>query len=335
MAPGEMVKELLRRWEELRQQGQLLSVEELCADCPELVPELKQQMEVLTSVEALRMPLQRQETRSYLPQPDAARNREREIGDQTGVDQVASGQNPSSPKQASTLIPASEAGIAANAADSVEGSPVGLPPVQVPTTAPYLAAREPKGRQTLEEPALARGARTAGFELPAVADYDLVGVLGHGGMGVVYKANQISLPRPVALKMIKAAAHAQPEEPLRFRSEAEAVARLQHPNIVQIYEVGEQNGLPYFSLEYVEGGSLASALNGTPEQPLPAAQLMELLARAIHVAHQRGIIHRDLKPANVLLTADRVPKITDFGLAKRLDVETGQTQSGAIMGTPP
>jgi serine/threonine-protein kinase len=153
-------------------------------------------------------------------------------------------------------------------------------------------------------------------------------------MGVVYRARQVALDRVVALKMILAGSHADERERARFRTEAEAVARLQHPNIVQIYEIGESEGRPFFSLEYVDGGSLAAKLDGTPLPGKSAAQLVETLARAVHAAHQRGIVHRDLKPANVLLTADGTPKITDFGLAKRLDVERGQTQTGSIVGTP-
>jgi serine/threonine protein kinase len=153
-------------------------------------------------------------------------------------------------------------------------------------------------------------------------------------MGVVYKALQIKLKRLVALKMILAGSYAGEQALARFRTEAEAVARLQHPNIVQIYEVGEQEGLHFFSLEFVEGGSLAHKLAGTPQPPSEAARLVEILARAVHYAHQRGILHRDLKPSNVLLAADGTPKITDFGLAKQLDQDAGQTQSGAIMGTP-
>jgi WD40 repeat protein/anti-sigma factor RsiW len=168
----------------------------------------------------------------------------------------------------------------------------------------------------------------------AVPGYEVLGELGRGGMGVVYRARQTSLDRIVALKMLLSAEHAGPQELARFRTEAEALARLQHPNLVQIYDVGHQDGLPYFSLEYCGGGSLAAKLDGTPLPPRPAAELAETLARAMHAAHQQGIVHRDLKPANVLLTADGTPKITDFGLAKRLDGEPGQTASGAVMGTP-
>jgi WD40 repeat protein/tetratricopeptide (TPR) repeat protein len=181
---------------------------------------------------------------------------------------------------------------------------------------------------------------TTGRASWSVPGYDILGELGRGGMGVVYKACQTRLDRVVALKMILAGPHADPLELARFRTEAEAVARLAHPNIVQIYEVGEQEGQPYFSLEFVDGGSLAGRLRGSPLPARAAARLTEVLARALHVAHQHNIIHRDLKPDNVLLAGGRdtpielcTPKLTDFGLAKKLD-DDGQTQSGALVGTP-
>jgi predicted Zn finger-like uncharacterized protein len=167
----------------------------------------------------------------------------------------------------------------------------------------------------------------------AVPGYEILGELGRGGMGVVYKARQAKLGRVVALKMILSGAHAGEADLARFRTEAEAIARLQHPNIVQVFEVGEHGGLPFFSLEFCDGGSLEKKLNGTPLPPKEAAALVETLARAMDAAHQRGVIHRDLKPANVLLAEDGAPKITDFGLAKKLD-EASQTASGAVMGTP-
>jgi WD40 repeat protein/tRNA A-37 threonylcarbamoyl transferase component Bud32 len=175
---------------------------------------------------------------------------------------------------------------------------------------------------------------------PRVPGYEIEAELGRGGMGVVYKARDRTLHRPVALKMILAGAHAGPEDLVRFLAEAEAVAQLQHPHVVQVYEVGRHEGLPYFSLEYVEGGTLADRLAAGPEQPGEAARLVEALARAVHAAHERGIIHRDLKPANVLLQADGggagpgTPKVTDFGLAKRLERGSGLTATGAILGTP-
>ena len=153
-------------------------------------------------------------------------------------------------------------------------------------------------------------------------------------MGVVYKARHLKLGRVVALKMILAGGHAGAADLARFKTEAEAVARLQHPNIVQIFEVGEHGGLPFLSLEFCGGGSLDKKLAGTPLPPKEAAALVETLARAVQAAHDKGVVHRDLKPANVLLTEDSTPKITDFGLAKKLDADAGQTRTGAVMGTP-
>jgi hypothetical protein len=178
----------------------------------------------------------------------------------------------------------------------------------------------------------------APFAMPtgevSVPGYDILGELGRGGMGVVYKARQASLKRLVALKMILGGVHASAQVFDRFRTEAEAIARLQRPNIVQIYEVGQHDGLPYLSLEYVDGGSLAQKVNGTPQPPRSAAQLIATLARAVQAAHERGVIHRDLKPANILLTAGGDPKVTDFGLAKQVEAGVGVTQSGAVVGTP-
>jgi WD40 repeat protein len=171
--------------------------------------------------------------------------------------------------------------------------------------------------------------------LPCVPGYQIIEELGRGGMGVVYWAWQVGLNRTVALKMILAGAHAGPEELARFRTEAEAAARLQHPHLIQIHDIGEHEERPYISLEYVDGGSLAAAIKGTPWPAGRAAQLMEILARAVEHAHRQGIVHRDLKPANVLLTKDGQPKITDFGLAKLLVGGGGTlTETGAIMGTP-
>jgi tetratricopeptide (TPR) repeat protein len=186
---------------------------------------------------------------------------------------------------------------------------------------------------------------TAEFSLPevplAIPGYQILGVLGRGGMGVVYKAMQTGLKRIVALKMILAGAHAGPEEEARFRLEVEAVAQLQHPNIVQVYEVGRYEKRPYCALEFIAGGNLDGRLKGEPQPALLAARLMEALAGAMHAAHERGIIHRDLKPANILLAGapdtpleQCTPKICDFGLAKQIDDDSHHTRSGAIMGTP-
>jgi hypothetical protein len=169
---------------------------------------------------------------------------------------------------------------------------------------------------------------------PVIPGYEIQAELGRGGMGVVYEARQVRANRTVALKMVLAGSHASPEELSRFRIEAEAIARLQHPNIVQIHEVAEHDCRPFFSLEFCPGGSLDKKLNGKPLPSVEAAKLLEALARAVQAAHEGHIIHRNLKPANVLLGADGAPKITDFGLAKMLDA-VGHTGSGAIMGTPP
>src|SRR5215471_17012300 len=175
---------------------------------------------------------------------------------------------------------------------------------------------------------------------PQVPGYEVEAVLGRGGMGVVYKARHLALKRTVALKML-AAGHPHLAERARFRAEAEAVARLQHANIVQIHEVGEAAGRPFFALEYVAGGSLAERLAGQPLSPRDAARLVAALAEAMHLAHSRNLVHRDLKPANVLLAGAAGtpvgqcrPKVTDFGLVRQLDADSGQTFDGAVMGTP-
>jgi tetratricopeptide (TPR) repeat protein len=167
----------------------------------------------------------------------------------------------------------------------------------------------------------------------AVPGYEVLAELGRGGMGVVYKARQTALNGLVALKLILHADHAGPAERQRFRAEAEAVARLQHPNIVQIYEAGEHQGKPFCALELVEGGSLDRKLRGAPVAHKQAAQIVETLARAVQAAHAAGVVHRDLKPANVLVGGGWALKVTDFGLARRLD-QAGQTASGAVLGTP-
>jgi WD40 repeat protein len=186
---------------------------------------------------------------------------------------------------------------------------------------------------TVPGPAAIKAARR--IELPTIPGYELLQELGRGGMGVVYKARHLALRRLVALKMILAGSYAGEAQLERFRVEAEAVARLQHPHIVQIHEIGEHDGLPYFSLEFCEGGSLRQRLHDRPLDPHEAARLLEKLARAADAAHRQEIVHRDLKPHNVLLTADGTPKIADFGLAKKLDAaETQQTTSGSVLGTP-
>jgi hypothetical protein len=197
----------------------------------------------------------------------------------------------------------------------------------------------------------------AGEIVPCIPGYEILRELGRGGMGVVYQARQTGLKRLVALKMLLAGRYAAPSDRARFQAEVEAVARLQHPNLVQVFEVGEHEGRAFFSMEYLDGGNLEDQIASRAQPPREAAQLVEVLARAIHAAHQRGIIHRDLKPANVLLQRDEgrgtrgeeesawasplaprpspvIPKISDFGLAKRLDVSAGPTLTQHILGTP-
>src|SRR5262245_37959575 len=169
-----------------------------------------------------------------------------------------------------------------------------------------------------------------------VPGYEVLAELGRGGMGVVYQARQASPARLVALKMLLSGAHAGPDRRARFRVEADAIARLQHPNIVQIHEVGFADGVPFFSMELLEGGALSDRLEKKPQPPDFAAGLVEALARAAHYAHQRGVVHRDLKPSNVLLSADGTPKLADFGLARLQQDEAAAplTASNAVLGTP-
>lgn len=178
------------------------------------------------------------------------------------------------------------------------------------------------------------GLTAAGEPPPRVGDYELLSRIAAGGMGVVYKARQASLNRLVALKMISAGLLASPTEVERFRLEAEAVARLDHPNIVPIHEVGEHDGRPYYSMKLVDGGPLTERLAHLTGDPGAAARLMETVARAVYHAHERGVLHRDLKPANILLDAAGQPHVTDFGLAKRLQEDCDLTQSGTVLGTP-
>src|SRR5262249_59847547 len=183
-------------------------------------------------------------------------------------------------------------------------------------------------------------------------DYELLEELGRGGMGVVYKGWQKSLGRTVAVKMILRGELASAEEMARFRTEAAAAARLNHANIVSVYQVGEVDGQAFFSMQYVTGPTLAALVAHGPLPPRDAARLLAQIARAVHAAHEQGILHRDLKPSNVLLQMadgrlqiDRneseicnlqsaIPKITDFGLAKRVEGGASLTGTGAVMGTP-
>jgi len=164
--------------------------------------------------------------------------------------------------------------------------------------------------------------------------YEILGELGRGAMGVVFKARQRGLDRLVALKVIRAWQYADKDIADRFRAEALAIARFQHPNLISVFEIGEYQGQGFLALEFAPGGSLQQRLAAAPLEPRRAAELVESLAHGLHYAHQRGIVHRDLKPANVVLTEDGVPKVTDFGLAKLLETDSGLTRTGDILGTP-
>jgi serine/threonine protein kinase len=170
--------------------------------------------------------------------------------------------------------------------------------------------------------------------LPAFPGYELLSKIGQGGMGVVYKARDLRLGRVVAIKTIAECHPASPAQLDRFRLEAESVARLKHPNVIPIYTIGEHLGRPFYALEYADGGSLAQRLADGPMGTAPAAGMIEALAGAVHAAHLAGIVHRDLKPSNVLLSAEGVPKIGDFGVAKLMDSDSVRTLSGETLGTP-
>jgi hypothetical protein len=269
--------ELVVRWEELRQAGQSLPAEELCQDCPELLPALRERLKALGAMNAV------------LAMGEAA-------------------------------------------------TTVGRPNESHKITS--TADRPPATHH-------------AGGDIPSgIPGYEILRELGRGGMGVVYLARQAGLRRLVALKMLLAGQHAAASDRARFKTEVEAIARLQHPNLVQVFEVGEHDGHAFFSMEYLDGGNLEDRIGSRPQPARQAAQLVEVLARAIHAAHERGVIHRDLKPANVLLvrcdpshgvplggvgtdeSEHFQPKISDFGLAKRLDGSSGPTLSEHVLGTP-
>ena len=173
-----------------------------------------------------------------------------------------------------------------------------------------------------------------GTRLGYFGDYELLEEIARGGMGVVYKARQLSLKRIVAVKMIRSGALADATEVARFRAEAQAAAQLQHPNIVAIHEIGEHEGRQYFSMDFVEGKNLAQIVGSRPVAPQQAAEWLKAMAGALQFAHQHGVLHRDLKPQNIMVDAVGVPRVTDFGLAKNIAGDSTLTQTGAVMGSP-
>jgi tetratricopeptide (TPR) repeat protein len=179
-----------------------------------------------------------------------------------------------------------------------------------------------------------RGGLAEGTRIGYFGDYELLGLLGRGGMGVVYRAIQLSLNRPVALKMIRGEVAATEEDRRRFRNEAEIAAGFDHPHIVSVYEVGEHDGQPYLAMRLVEGEGLDRRLAAYAGDPRGAARLVRRAAEAVHHAHQRGVLHRDLKPANILIDAEGAPHVADFGLARLVEGGGELTASGGVVGTP-
>jgi WD40 repeat protein/tRNA A-37 threonylcarbamoyl transferase component Bud32 len=211
-------------------------------------------------------------------------------------------------------------------------SPAAACPIDAPTLPPESATQ--RDAPTLDLVATRNAAPRPGAIVRYFGDYELLEEIARGGMGVVYKARQVKLNRVVAIKMILSGQLASKEDVQRFYTEAEAAAGLDHPGIVPIYEVGEHDGQHYFSMGFVDGQSLSSQLVDHPLAPREAADLVGKVAQALQYAHDKGVIHRDLKPANVLLDKDGQPKLTDFGLAKRLEGDSNLTGTGQILGTP-
>ncbi len=216
--------------------------------------------------------------------------------------------------------------VAANVASATNSSRGAAPPDGDRPTSGFTTPFLPGDTAPLD---------AAGGSEPAVfGDYQLLAELGRGGMGVVYKARQVSLGRIVALKMISPMAAPSASDLARFRTEAESAARLDHPSIVPIYEVGQQYDRPYFTMKFVEGTTLGRRLADGPMPPREAAMLLADVARAVHFAHEHGVLHRDLKPSNILIDLEGRPHVSDFGLAKRVEDDSGLTLSGAVLGTP-
>ncbi len=180
---------------------------------------------------------------------------------------------------------------------------------------------------------LVGGSPTTPQRVPVIPGYANLKLIGRGAVGAVYRATQVKLNRVVAIKVLLGQAFASPEDESRFRSEALTVAQIQHPNVIQIFDIGDDAEMPFLAVEYLEGGTLEQRMTGTPMPIGDALRMVYQIARGVGAAHAKGVIHRDLKPANILLTAEGTPKVADFGLAKQLGAES-QTMTGAVLGTP-
>ena len=235
---------------------------------------------------------------------------------------------PDSPPEDATLLPRNDGPSSAEAADEFAT----LPPVRATQDAAAGPPADPYA--TFVPGPTAQNQSPAGSRIRYFGDYELLSEIARGGMGVVYKARQVNLNRIVALKMILAGQLASEEDVKRFYTEAEAAANLDHPGIVPIFEIGQTDGQHFFSMGFIEGKSLADRVKDGPLPPKEAAEYTRKTAEAIAYAHEKGVIHRDLKPANVLLDMQGEPKVTEVGLARRMESDNGVTRTGAVMGTP-
>jgi formylglycine-generating enzyme required for sulfatase activity len=322
------VEFLLNCWLRLRLAGQSPAVGELCQDCPDLQADLEQRIARFLDSSQTRAVPTGGPTSAGAPLDDLQPTL---IGTLSPASLPDPGDPPGPVTSSRERLPLDRTGANSSPGNDFRTLMGEFPEVPLVTSTPEKTT--PAGLADLHE------ISPRDREAPPVPGYEILEELGRGGMGVVYKARQVGLNRIVALKMILAGSHAGDTEVARFRIEAEAIARLHHPNIIQVYEIGQWQPtpagppLPFFSLEFCPGGSLEQKLRGTPLPPEQAATLVQILARAMHTAHEAGVIHRDLKPANVLLAADGTPRITDFGLARKIGTQ-GLTNPGAVMGTP-
>ncbi|MEI8018537.1 MAG: serine/threonine-protein kinase, partial [Schlesneria sp.] len=264
MSENDRLLDLVVLWEERREAGKPATAEELCRDCPDLLPALRNRLKALGALDAM-------------------------LANETHAGTVTIAKN---------------------------------------------------GNSTSDNLVVRVGSQ------PVIPGYEIIRELGRGGMGVVYEARQERLNRLVAIKVLLGGQYATVTSQARFKAEVDSIGRMQHPNLIQVFDVGEYDGRVYYSMEYLAGGSLEDRIGNIPLPPRKAAELLKILANAIEAVHEQGVIHRDLKPANILLTTDAatnerwgvngfgIPKISDFGLAKRTDAPSGPTLTEHILGTP-